>query len=543
MDSSVRRIGADWQLFIDDNIIRRSTGLDRVVHHPRSRGVVIPADRPWESVGLGPRHVHRTDDGKFIAFYRAMWFDPAIAESDPAHRNDPAHHVAAAEAIAISDDGVTWTKPNLSLVDSPAAVDRSSSFPKPIGQTRDNNLGVPFVLVADLHRHGNCRDVDRRFALRLDTGASRGVAVGQRNAEKGYFARELPDFVNDAAWAEKLTECGGTFAPRGRAIHFWDEIHREWVAIEQGVIGHWIPSRDIGRFASSDFNHWTAQTVLYPDALDSHRIDRFDEPMFLTAFCREGVVLGLLSWYHSDRSHPDAGPVFMPTDEHPDRWPWCRKGTCEMRIAISRDGGHTWDRTSSREAWIPHSREHDAFDRLVISPTPPVTVGDEDWFYMGVIDGDHLSIRNNAQRSTYYHDRFPKHQIALYTQKRNRYVSLSSPSRAATLITQPMILDGDTLQLNVDAGHGEVRVAIVSAEPFPLHDGRANVDAPHLLTDKAIEGFSFDDCIPIRTNGIEENVRFASGASLTSLKGRPVILLFQLNDADLYGFRAVSMNR
>ena len=53
-----------------------------------------------------------------------------------------------------------------------------------------------------------------------------------------------------------------------------------------------------------------------------------------------------------------------------------------MRITISRDGGRTWDRTSSRVAWIPPGTAEESYDRLVIGPTPPVRVGDEDWFYV-----------------------------------------------------------------------------------------------------------------------------------------------------------------
>ena len=69
-----------------------------------------------------------------------------------------------------------------------------------------------------------------------------------------------------------------------------------------------------------------------------------------------------------------------------------------MRITISRDGGLTWDRTSSREAWIPHGTEHDSYDRLVISALPPVHVGDKDWFYTEVLDGDHRAYGTTSNR-------------------------------------------------------------------------------------------------------------------------------------------------
>ncbi len=44
-----------WELFLDDYIIERSTGFQRVLHHPQPRGIVIPADKPWETQGLSPQ--------------------------------------------------------------------------------------------------------------------------------------------------------------------------------------------------------------------------------------------------------------------------------------------------------------------------------------------------------------------------------------------------------------------------------------------------------------------------------------------------------
>jgi hypothetical protein len=214
-----------------------------------------------------------------------------------------------------------------------------------------------------------------------------------------------------------------------------------------------------------------------------------------------------------------------------------------MRITVSRDGGKTWDRTSSRQAWIPHGTEHDSYDRLTISALPPVRMGDEDWFYVSAIDGDHLSIRNDPDQSGYYHQRLPKHQVALYTQKHNRYVSLTAKCFEEVLITKPVVFDGEKLQLNVDAGRGTVKVGIASAEPMAWYDGKAQLKAPHLMVKNIlpgfIPGFTFDDCVPIRTNSIEQTVEFKDGKSLGQLKGKPVYLMFQMFDADLYGFRVI----
>jgi len=520
---SVKTIPVDqrWQLFLDDYIVARATGFDRVVHHPRAVGVVIPADKPWETFGTSPQFVGRQKDGTFFAFYHTYWWD-TVPQARVDH--DRAHDFKTGSAYATSKDGIHWDKPILGLVEAPAGIDweKFPPFPSPKGVSKDNNLGVPFS-IRDLGQFGNVQDPPRRYAVSYNG--------------RGYFASDIPDFLHDPNWTNRLVDSGGNFSPRGKALHFWDDLHKEWVAIVQNAVPHWLPGREVARFASKDLVRWTSDIVLAADPTDPHTLQYYDEPMGMLPFCAEGVVLGLLSWFHSDRMHPDGGPVLQKSAEHPYIWPWARKGVNEMRITISRDGGRTWDRTSSREAWIPYGTEEDSYDRLVIGPYPPLKVGDEDWFYINVMDGNHLVIRNSPDQMPYYHDRVVRHQTALYTQKHNRYVSLRAANQKAVLITKPVSLTGKALQLNLEANRGLVRVAIASAEPVATLNGTTMSMAPHLAEQKPIAGFSFDDCTPIRANSIEYTVQFKSGASLESLRGRPVRLLFEITNADLYGVR------
>ena len=208
-----------------------------------------------------------------------------------------------------------------------------------------------------------------------------------------------------------------------------------------------------------------------------------------------------------------------------------------MRITISRDGGLTWDRTSSREAWIPHGTEEDSYDRMVIGITPPVQVGDEDWFYTGVWDGDHLTTCADAKQRPYYQDRLRKGQVALYTQKRNRYVSLRTRSQPETLITRPFRIKGDQLQLNVDASRGLVKVGIAEYKPVTNYNGTTLSTAWHLMEQNTLAGYSLEDCQPIYANRIEHTVEFKNGSSLKSIQGRKVVLFVWMINADLYSFR------
>jgi hypothetical protein len=531
----------DWQLFIDDYAVARGTGLDRIVHHPRAMGVVIPADKPWESLGIAPSHFFKKPDGTFIGFYSAIWGD-----STPGGKIQPdrSQQYVVASAYATSRDGIHWTKPNLGLMDAPTGIDWQTNppFPSPKGASKENNLGVPFD-ISDLGQYGNVSDPARRYLVSAD---------GQ-----SYAATEIPDFVHDPEWKSKLNKWPMT-SPTRAAVNFWDKQHDEWVGMAQSATPHWLPTRTIARFASKDLSAWTSEMVLAPDSLDSHTPSSYDEPMGLYAFHSDGIVFGLLSWFHSDRTTPDGGPVvegksasaqgwpWPKSAEHPFVWPWARKGTNEMRITISRDGAHSWDRTSSREAWIAHGTEQDSYDRMVIFPTLPIRVGDEDWFYMGVFNGDHLTSRSDARQRPFYSDRVRTGEIALYVQKHNRYVSLTTGSQIETLITKPFVIDGDTLQLNVDASRGKVRVGIAEYKPVATparksQDGGAVRSTPstdpYLMEQNALPGFAMTDCRPIEANGIEQVVEFRDGSSLKSIRGRTVVLFVEMLDSDLYGFR------
>ena len=97
--TSVKAIPVDerWQLFVDDYVIARSTGLSRLLQHPQPRGVVIPADQPWETAGVETLYgtpVGRREDGTFYAFYRAMWWDPGSVTNMPnGMKQDRAHQM------------------------------------------------------------------------------------------------------------------------------------------------------------------------------------------------------------------------------------------------------------------------------------------------------------------------------------------------------------------------------------------------------------------------------------------------------------------
>ena len=90
-----------WQLFLDDHVIARSTGFQRVLHRPQPRGIVLEGDNRWEQTGVTPLYVGKQRDGRYEMYYRGHGAMGAVT------------------AYAVSEDGILWEKPTLNLVDSP----------------------------------------------------------------------------------------------------------------------------------------------------------------------------------------------------------------------------------------------------------------------------------------------------------------------------------------------------------------------------------------------------------------------------------------
>lgn len=133
---------------------------------------------------------------------------------------------------------------------------------------------------------------------------------------------------------------------------------------------------------------------------------------------------------------------------------------------------------------------------------------------------------------------------SLYTQKHNRYVSLSASNDPQILITKPIEITRKTLQLNVDRSHGEVRVGIGNDKVIEHKQGSWPFQAsrPHWMVEDRWEqthleeGFHILDGLPIQSDRIQQNIRWKD-AKLESLQGKMVRLYIMVQDEDLYGFR------
>ena len=86
----------------------------------------------------------------------------------------------------------------------------------------------------------------------------------------------------------------------------------------------------------------------------------------------------------------------------------------------------------------------------------------------------------------------------------------------ASMQTKPFVLQGDTIHVNVDATYGELRAQVTDVKSVP------------------VEGFSFEDAIPLRgEEGVSLPLRW-KGGDVSSIRGKPLRLELEFRQAKVY---------
>ena len=229
----------------------------------------------------------------------------------------------------------------------------------------------------------------------------------------------------------------------------------------------------------------------------------------LTDWIYQGLHFALMSVYEFP---PRAIPP--PYAGKPDYRTRHQRDIMNFYIGTSRDGDH-WDL-----GWVYDAKPmirrgpEGSFDKDMIMPASQiVTWKDRHWIYYGAGNERHwCSKRQNA--------------IGLATLPLDRWVALAATEDAGELVTKPFRLEGDRLEVNVDARRGEFRVEVLD----PIRG--------------AIEGFGRDESKQYA--GVDE-LRLRPGwkrfPDLKRLRGRVVQLKFTLKQAKLYAFQIRSDER
>ncbi len=221
----------------------------------------------------------------------------------------------------------------------------------------------------------------------------------------------------------------------------------------------------------------------------------------LTDWIYHGVHFGLLTVYEWPGDVSE-GPADLKKRHERD--------VMNYYIATSRDGD-AWDLqwVYAGQPIVPRGGDG-TFDKdLIIPASTIVTHNDRHWLYFGGANE-----RHGTAEAT-----FPRKQaIGVATLRLDGFISLAANNEPAVVETKSFTLEGESLQVNVDAGEGEIRVDVLDAAGVPL------------------DGYSGEDAATFR-NIDELRLSPRWSKSLAILKGQPIRLRFHLRRADLYAFQ------
>jgi hypothetical protein len=330
---------------------------------------------------------------------------------------------------AESEDGITWTKPNVADPEWVPKECRNAVMP---GQ-------FPVVIP-----NPDADEAVERYRMfiwegRMDLLRSEDGIKWQRHParwnpvwplEAGEGLGEVPIPFWDPQRREYIAMTRIWTGPRPKAHErSWDPVSKEYIKSSRGAV------RMVGRGTSPDGIFWTGPDTVYN--CDDHD-PLGSQPYEHAAWPYAGRHLGLLGIFHSGRN-PDASLA----------------NTLRLYFAWSTDGCYTWKRLPDRLAeFIPLGGEGEWDGGMITQPTRLIEVGDEWWCYYGGHSNRHVLTNDRTQNG-----------IGLATLPKGRLIGMTPESGAASATTRPVKPGTDTLRLNADATHGAIRVTVLDGGP------------------------------------------------------------------------------
>lgn len=471
-------IGSQRELFVDEMFIESLDGEARqLLHSPTPREVVLVCDQPWEGNGLN--YVTIFQDGEqYKMYYRGSDYD----------RGTTSFHEQV-YCYAVSDDGVHWTRPNLGLVEFNGSKENNIILTE-----KDEDLGY----------------ICHNFSPFLDLNPAAPPAQRFKAIAGGpLFPLVSADGIH---WEKAVKEpiiTKGAFDSHNLA--FWDVLRGEYRAYHR----EFRDGRDIMTETSKQ---WTAG---------------WSEPEFLNYTPSRGGELytnQITQYYRAPHfflgfptRYEDRG--LTPSTKYLPQWDYRQKRS----QTSPREG------TAVTEGLFMASRDGRNFRMFEEAFVRPGLRTQDSWFYGDMYQNNGLvetksSLAPDApnELSLYMTEATLQNgkpaKLRRYTLRLDGFVSINATMKGGKLTTKPIQFAGTKLTLNFSSSaRGGIRVGMIDAEGKP------------------IAGYSLEDCPWIYGDSLDRPVEWSRNETVTtdvsSLAGKPVRLIFELKDADLYSFK------
>jgi len=519
-------VGLRRELFADGFIVEQMSGKAELrLHHPTPQAIAILHNAPWEGNHSLNYSVFR--DGKIYRMYYSTTFfsitrvdpGPDAPKGTPTAKREPSPTFCC---YAESEDGSTWRKPELGLVEFKGSKANNIVFqredfggmrsePAAVSVMKDENPAVA---------------PDARYKAFL-------LGIGTGPTPRGLLAFKSPDGVHWQPLQQGPILTDGAFDSQN--VVFWDALHHHYraywryytdpqtglpAASNRGV-------RAIRTATSMDLLHWENQADLtYPGSPPQNLYTNTIQPYFRAPH----LYVGFPSRYVEPLQEGSLEEAQAPAGPNEVRqWPAALRALPnlserELRAGISERFG-----TALTEGLFMVSRDglsfkrwDEAFMRPGIERTGTWASGQHYLSWPLVETASNLAGAPN-ELSLYASEGYwlgTGSAVRRHTLRVDGFVSVTAPMSGGELVTKPLRFEGRQLALNFStSAAGGIRVEIQNLEGKPL------------------PGFSREDCPRLFGDTTERVVTWRHGTDVGSLAGQTVRLCFVLNDADLYAFQ------
>ena len=471
-------IGSRRELFVDRLLVERLDGTRFHLHHPRPAELAVTLDQPWEKRFYNGISVIK-DGSRFLLYYSA---------------NNRL-------AVAVSEDGVEWSKPALGLIE----VDGS----------RQNNL------VGSVDCELMTPDTGPIPEVFLD--ARPGVASDERF--KAFTLIELPGLTKVIGWVSAdgvvfrnwreapLIETSLFGAFDGFESLFWSEVEQRYVLYLRYAIPMSPPNpadpkrRSVARMSSRDLLTWTepqpmtfgSDGLLPPDHHYSNQTTPYFRAPHIYIALSSRLAQARQALTREQALAAKLDPSRIELDD-PIQW---LIGDCADTVMLTTRGGTHYDRL---------------FQDALVRPGP----GPENWVTRSnyTLRGLHPTGQHEMSIWVTRHNGQKNCHVRRFVFRTDGLVSIHAPFSGGELLTRPLKFGGNRLELNyATSAVGSIRVEVQDASGRPL------------------PGLALEDCVELFGDKIDGVVRWDSGTKLSDLAGQAVRLRFVMRDADVYSLR------
>ncbi len=468
-------VGLQKQLLVDDYVIAEKHNITRVLGKVKKVGIV---SKPTLESDFHPKWTK--PDGSRVGLDYGYYTSVAYNDKEKTFQmwymggvQGRFHSPKAGTGYAESKDGLTWTKPSIREDHKDNVVHLSQGYSCSVDPTL---------------AWGHPEKYKAAFDDNMDRPCQAGIAYSADGISWTAYNKGKPVTHRAADTQNQI---------------MWDSIAKRYCLLTRtdlGGVGGSSESRSQRIMVHTKNNDLINHPTAWKTIADKIKVDdpkqeknQWGKPLLqfnsMTLWIHEGVYFGLMDVYTVGKPGMFDGFEYEKKHDH---------DFMDFYIGTSRDCVNfdkSW--VHNRKPLVPRGPAG-SFDKDGIKPPAQIlTLNDEHWIYYGGMNERHYSRGRHLN-------------IGLAKLPLDRFIGQAASAKEGIIITKPFTLEGDTLEVNVDAKSGWVKVELLDA-------------AGDVISGK-------------RTTHVDE-LRLTPKLKLQKHKGKTVKLKFTLQNAKLYAFQ------